>query len=53
MSHDMATTTTVRIAVASVEFTPAIPDLAKTEVRAAKTADSKAKTSHIIKLHDP
>ena len=41
-------TTTVRIAVAKLEFTPSIPILARMEVNAAKRADNKAKTIHIL-----
>jgi hypothetical protein len=41
------TTTTVRMAVAKLEFTPSIPIFANMEVNAAKTADNKAKKNHI------
>lgn len=47
ISHDMARTTTVRIAVARFESTSLMPILAKMEVKAAKMADRKAKTIHI------
>ena len=46
----MATTTTVRIAVAKFEFTPSIPILANIEVKAANIADSKANTNHMLDL---
>ena len=45
--HDITTTTTVRIAVARFEFTPSIPIFASIDVKAAKTADSRANTNHI------
>lgn len=45
------TTTTVRIAVARLEFTPSIPIFAKIEVSAAKTADKIANMNHIESLH--
>lgn len=38
----MSSTTTVRMAVASVEFTPSMPILPRIEVSAAKTAASAA-----------
>jgi hypothetical protein len=43
----MITTTTVLIAVAKLELTPAMPTFAKIEVSAAKIADSKANMNHI------
>ena len=44
----ISTTTTVRMAVARLEFTPSMPILAKIEVSAANTADSNANINHII-----
>lgn len=43
----MSTTTTVRIAVARLEFTPSIPIFASIDVIAAKMADNKANTNHM------
>lgn len=48
----MTTTTTVRIAVARLEFTPSIPILAKIEVKAANSADSIANKNH-VSIHLP
>ena len=48
MPQLMASTTTVRMAVARWEFTPSMPILAKIEVSAANTADSNANINHII-----
>ena len=42
----MITTTTVRIAVARLEFTPSIPIFASMDVSAANTADNNANTNH-------
>ena len=47
MPQLMASTTNVRMAVASVELTPSMPILARMEVRAANTADPSANTNHI------
>lgn len=49
MSQAMASTTKVLMAVARLLLTPSIPTLAKMEVRAAKTAESKARINHIAK----
>ena len=46
--RSIASTTTVRMAVARLEFTPSIPTLARIDVSAAKTADSIANTNHMI-----
>ena len=48
ITHDMATTTSVLIAVASVEFTFSIPTFARIDVKAANTADSAANTIHMM-----
>ena len=48
MPQDMASTTTVRMAVARVEFTPSMPILARMDVSAAKTAERIARINHII-----
>ncbi|SUQ45954.1 hypothetical protein CNEONATNEC32_01126 [Clostridium neonatale] len=46
--HAITRTTTVRIAVARSELIPSIPIFAKIDVSAAKSADSNAKTTHIL-----
>lgn len=46
--HAIMRMTTVRMAVAKLEFTPSIPILAKIEVRAAKMADNREKMNHMI-----
>ena len=47
MPQLMASTTTVRMAVARVELTPSMPTLARIEVRAANRAEPSANTNHI------
>ena len=47
MTQDMASTTTVRRAVARLEGTPSMPTLARMEVAAAKRAERRANTNHI------
>ena len=44
----MMSTTTVRTAVARLEFTPSIPTLARMEVSAANIEESTANNSHIM-----
>ena len=46
MPQAMITTTTVRMAVARLEFTRSIPTLARIEVNAANIAESNASTNH-------
>lgn len=53
ISQAMARTTTVLKAVARLLLTPSIPTFARMDVKAAKTADSKAKTNHITELAPP
>ena len=48
MPHAIMRTTTVRMAVAKLEFTPLIPIFAKIEVRAAKMADNKADRKSVV-----
>ena len=43
----IASTTTVRMAVAKLELTSSMPTLAKMDVSAANTAEPSAKTNHI------
>ena len=47
MPQAIITTTTVRIAVARLEFTPSMPILARMDVSAAKTAEPNANHNHI------
>ena len=47
---DMITTTQVRMAVARLELTPAMPIFARIEVNAANTEEPNARTNHIISL---
>ena len=47
ISHEKASTTTVLIAVATVESVFLIPHFARIEVSPAKRADAKAKKIHI------
>ena len=47
MSQAMASTTRVLMAVARLLLTPSMPTLARMEVRAAKTAESRARINHI------
>ena len=49
----ITSTTMVRMAVARLELTPAIPILARMDVSAANTADSSAKINHIIRSSFP
>ena len=49
----MITTTTVRMAVARLEFTPSIPIFAKIDVKAANTADPVANQNHAIAVPLP
>ena len=44
----MTSTTQVRMAVAALESTFSMPIFARTEVAAAKTAESRAKTNHTL-----
>ena len=53
ISQAMARTTTVLKAVARLLLTPSMPTFARMDVKAAKTADSKAKTNHITELTPP
>ena len=48
MSHEKMSTTTVRTAVARVEFTFSIPILARIAVTPAKNAEPRAKKSQSI-----
>ena len=48
MPQAITTTTTVRIAVARLEFTPSMPILARIDVSAAKTAEPNANPNHIL-----
>lgn len=45
--HAIASTTIVRMADAGLEFTPSMPTLARMDVSAANTAESRANTNHI------
>lgn len=47
MPHAPATTTTVRSAVATVEFVVATPAFARTDVNPANRADKQAATIHM------
>lgn len=51
IAHAMTSTTPVLIAVARLELTPSIPTLARIDVSAAKTDESKANTNHIKTPH--
>ena len=48
MPQAIASTTAVRIAVASVPLTPSMPIFASTAVNAANIAESSAKKSHML-----
>ena len=48
MPQAIASTTAVRIAVASVPLTPSMPIFASTAVSAANKAESNAKKSHML-----
>lgn len=48
----MMSTTTVRTAVARLEFTPSIPTLARMEVSAANIEESTANSIHIMNRPD-
>ena len=48
MPQLIRSTTAVRMAVASVEFTPSMPIFARIDVNAANTADPNAKTNHML-----